>query len=223
MDNINNLIIFVFVTIFLIVFVIKDISHRFFFVTIITIVSYFYFKTYKKNDSNDKNINTFLLKLEKDLSIQLEIPENKIFFIHKTPTNINAIKKHRNLAQIVYDIKFLQIYDNGLYNKFVSYLEYFLRIHYKIILNKYEVDQYLPILQDIRFELLNILKSAYYNMPSISAIIDIKNLDVFLAERIRLVQAITYKLMKLVSNKYKKKVKPPYDFDYNKDNHYALF
>jgi hypothetical protein len=91
------------------------------------------------------------------------------------------------------------------------------------MLGKYEFNLYYPVLVDIRNEILNDMKSVYFNIPTISTILVIDNLDTYLDAKIRLVQSITYKLLKLLCHKYRKNYKPPYGIDKTKNKHYALF
>jgi hypothetical protein len=221
--DIRGVIIGSFVFVFLLLFVIKDNVQRFFILVLLGMIGYFYYEKYKKAAQKNNNIEGFLNKIEKDLSDDFEIPENKIFYIHKTPRNIKYIKKHHDIRQILYELKFVLGYDKGLYHKLVSFVEYFLKIHYKVMIDKYEFSLYYPMLVDTRHEILNILKTIYFNIPNISTILSIQNLDEYVEKRIKQLQAITYKLMKLLCQKHKKPFKPPYPVDKGKDSHYALF
>jgi hypothetical protein len=181
------------------------------------------YQRYKSDIDKNKNMKMIVNKKEVDLSNDFEVPENNIFYVHKTPRNLKFIKRHNEFMHVIYDLRFLNIYDQALYNKLISYIEYFLKIHYKIMIGKYEVDLYLGMLKDIRSEILNIMKTIYFNIPNVSTILYIDDLDNYVETRIQKVQAITYKLLKVIGRKYQKNVKPPFDCDMNKDNHYALF
>jgi hypothetical protein len=222
--DIVNIFLLAFVFLILFIYIIQDFNQRLFAIIILILLVYLYYlKTLKSATTKDVNRNTFIDKIEKDLSVGLEIPENSIFFIHKTPTNLKYIKKTEELLQVLYEIKFLSIYNRELFYKLISYIEYFLKIHYKMMLGKYEFKIYYQILRDIRIEILNIMKGSYYSLPNISTILTIPDINAYMEKRIRTVQAVTYRYLKIICHKYKQPFKPPAEFDVAKDNHYALF
>lgn len=222
MEVSRHLVIAAFSASVLFLFVLKDSAHRFFFVCATAAAGYMYLKNYKTVEKKNNNQESFIASVEKELSDDHEVPENRIFYIHKFPRSLKFLRRHRELQQAVFDLKFLQIYDRALFNKMVAFLEYFLKIHFKIMIGKYDFTLYYPVLRDIRSETLNTMKSVHLNIPNISTILYIKDVDAYVEQRIRLVQAVTYKLMKLLSHKHRSVYKPPLEND-NFDQHYALF
>lgn len=222
-DN-KNIFLIAFAFLMVFIYIIQDFNQRLFAIIILILFGYLYYLKSLKS-TNIKNIsrNDFIDKIEKELSVGLEIPENSIFFIHKTPKNLKYIKKTDELLQVLYDIKFLSIYNSELFYKLISYIEYFLKIHYKMMLGKYEFKIYYQILRDIRIEILNIMKSSYLSLPNISTILSMPDINNYMEKRIRKVQAVTYSYLKIICHKYNKPFKPPAEFDIAKDNHYALF
>lgn len=218
-----HLLIIAFVILFVALFVLKDMSSRFLVLMTCVVVGYILYQQQKTEMDKNRNMKVILDKKENELSDDFEVPENNIFHVHKTPRNLKFIKRHSEFMHVIHDLRFLNIYDRALYNKLISYIEYFLKIHYKIMIGKYEVELYLGMLKDIRSEILNIMKSIYFNIPNVSTILYIDNLDDYVEKRIKTVQALTYKLMKVIGRKYQKNVKPPFDHDLTKDIHYALF
>ncbi len=208
---------------FILIFVIKNLAERFFFITLFVILCYMYYERSKKGKIKNMDKNNLLSNISKELGNDFEVTNSPVFFIHKTPRSLKFINKHDELKNIVYNLKFLQIYDRALYNRIIICLEYYLKIHYKVMLGKYDFNLYYPMLVDVRNEILNDMKSVYFNIPTISTIIDIDNLDNYVEKHIRLVQSITYKLLKILCNKYGKDCKPPFGFDKIKDDHFSLF
>lgn len=219
----KTLLVLAFCIIFVFTFIVKQFAYRFFLLITLTILGYMYYQDFEKTKRKNNNLHTHLNSVEKELEGDFETPVKDVFYIHKSPRNIKFIKKHELIRQILYDLKFLNIYDKGLYHRIFTVTEHFLKIHYKVMIGKYEFDLYYPMLVDSRHEIMNVMKSIYFNIPSISTILYIKDLDAYVEERIRKMQSITYKLLKLLCNKYKREFKPPYNFDPQKDNHYALF
>lgn len=224
----NNIFIFFIILLFIFynLFIIRDVKILFF-IIIISIIAYILYDKRKTRDIvKDRNKIEYIDNIEKQLNHDYEIPENKIYHIHKTPRNIKYIKKNEDIKNIIYDLKFLQIYNKELYEKFISYFEYFLKIHYNVMLEKYDYRTYFSILKDIRNEILNIMKSIYFNVPKISTIIDIPDLDKYIEKRILIIQSITYKYMKIAYNKYSQDhvtYNAPFEYDSMKDDRYDLF
>lgn len=79
-------------------------------------------------------------------------------------------------------------------------MEYFLKIYYYILKDKYTCTEHVPILQDIRIDMLNTIGSFYLNVPQFS-----DSVDGNIYERIdaakHSIQAITYKHLKIVNRK----------------------
>jgi len=220
----KNIFILGFAFLILFIYIIQDFNQRLFAIIILILLGYLYYlKTLKPINTKNITRSEFIDKIEKELSKELEIPENTIFFIHKTPKNLKYIKKTEELLQILYEIKFLSIYNAELFYKLISYIEYFLKIHYKMMLGKYEFKIYYQILRDIRIEILNIMKSSYLSLPNISTILSIPDINEYMEKRIRKVQAVTYSYLKIICHKYNQPFKPPVEFDIAKDNKYALF
>jgi len=217
-------------------FINRDINGVFFMFVILIVLYIIYINKKTIDEKKNSNLNKHINDFEKILDHDYEIPEDKIYFIHKTPRNLKYIKKNDDIKQIIYDIKFLKIYDQALYEKIVSYLEYFLKVHYKVMLGKYDFELNFQILKDIRIEILNSMKTIYFNIPNISTIIDIKNMDNYIEQRIIKIQSITMKYLKIAYHKYKKNNidgfgkfvshmshEAPFEYDEMKDKHYNIF
>lgn len=177
----------------------------------------------KKND-----VKAFMKGLEKDLSWDHELSEKNFYQVHKTPRSLKYLLKKDEYVNIIYDLRFLNTYDKPTYHKLVSLANYFLKIHYNTMLGKYDFDQNLGVLKDIRNEMLNCMSAAFFNVPKVSKILDIPDIDSYLKLRTRRMQAITYRYMKTIYHKFTKSRKhtsyyPPFEHDPSKDSFYELY
>jgi Ca2+/Na+ antiporter len=214
--------------IFYLLFIQKDTNITFFVMLFLIICGIIYWKSLNRLSKKGNDVTKLLLEIQKDLSVEYEIPDKKTFIIHKTPTNIKYLLKKDDFVKIIYDLKFLKIYEKELYYKLISYLNYFLKIHYNVMLEKYDFNLYFQIMKDLRNEILNIMKSIHFSTPNVSTILDIPNVDVFILARTKLMQALTYKYMKIIYHKFTKNktfsnYHGPFEYDYAKENHYELF
>lgn len=151
-----------------------------------------------------------------------------VYKVHKPLKSLRFIKNNYEATQLVYYLRFLMIYDKEGYLDFVIYLEYFLKIHFNIMIGKYDVATNFVILKDIRHELLNALQTTTYNIPNVSRVFDGKNLDERLRTAIIKLQAITYRYVKIVYKKYHdvldhEEYKGTREYDPLKNNKYHMY
>lgn len=205
-------------------FVARSNSERAFLFVLFAVIAYAYYSRVMQSAIKKNTVQSFLDSVEKDLSGDLEIPLNNVFYVHKTPRSLKYLRRHRELCEVAYDLKFVRIYDRASFDKMISYIEYFLKVHYKIMLGYYEFRLFESTLRDIRIEILNTMKTFYFNLPTVSTIVNISDIDDYVEKRIRRVQAILYKFLKIAHRKYySSEYKPPHDLDETKGDRYALF
>lgn len=151
-----------------------------------------------------------------------------VFKLHKPIKNLRFVKSNEEASNIVQYLRFLQIYDNEMYLDFIIYLEFFLKIHFNVMIEKYDIKTNYVILQDLRHELLNTLQSYHFNIPTYSTTFDDSNLDERLCIAIAKLQAMTYRYMKILHKKYKKQLlhisyKGELGLDRMKNNNYHIY
>ncbi len=184
--------------------------------------------SYKRNNSKEqRQLNNSLEVYIQDLERQVvrhrtpEMMLEHVYIIHKPLKDIYHIKKNNVFKEVVFRLKFLQIYDQQHYFDIVVMMEYFLKIHFNTMIGKYDHQTNYKILEDIREEIINTLYSCYFNIPRYSRTFDSPNLDNDLKYSIRMFQSITYKLLKIVRNKYKLMTEPKtYDVGKNERYHF---
>jgi hypothetical protein len=210
-------------------FIKKDPKALFFIFTIFFILLMLrqQYQTGKQKDSRE--LYNFIKNKEKELSNDFEIMDPKNVRIHKTPRSLKYLRTSPDLLKTVYDLKFINLYDKALYNKFLSYMEYFMKIHYNMMIGYYDYQTYFPIIKDLRFEILNMLKATTFNLPKQSTVLPIDDIDNYMDEKLAFIQARTYKYIKILHHKYGSKrnsttsYESPYDYDPGSDNYYNMF
>ncbi len=210
-------------------FIKKDPKALFFIFTLFLIL-YMLRKQYQtEKQKNATALSQFINSKEKELSNDFEIADPKNFRIHKTPKSLKYLRTSPDLLKTVYDLKFINLYDKALYNKFLSYMEYFMKIHYNMMIGYYDFQTYFPIIKDLRFEILNLMKSTILNLPKQSTVLPIDDLDNYMDEKLAFIQARTYKYIKILYHKYGSKktsttsYESPYDYDPGSDQFYNIF
>lgn len=151
-----------------------------------------------------------------------------VYKVHKPLKSLRFIKNNSEATQLVYYLRFLMIYDKEAYLDFIIYLEYFLKIHFNIMIGKYDVETNFVILKDIRYELLNALQTTTYSIPNVSRVFDGNNLDERIRTAIIRLQAITYRYVKIIHKKYHdildhEEYKGTREYDPLKNNKYHMY
>jgi hypothetical protein len=200
----NILIIFIgFFAIFYTSCIQRNATSTFFILCIIVCICYFYINKSNKQDNTINNVKSYINNLSLKL-IDLEIDNSKIYKIHKPPKTLDFILKNEILKNTLYDLRSMLIYDKASYLLLVVYLEYFMKFHYNVMIDKYDHKEYLSIMKDIRKEILNISKSFIFNAPSISLI----NLNIDLKDTLdkshNLLQSFTYRYLMIMKHKFDK-------------------
>lgn len=220
----ENNVFFVFVILFYLYVISNNPNILFFSVILLGIALYYYKKTVTSINEKVSTVDQYMLNVAKELQTNPEVQSQNVFKIHHLQ-KIKYVLKDSYIKNILFDLKFLRIYDDAEYTKLVLYIEYFLKIHYLTMLGKYDVDTNINIMIDIRNELLNILKSFHLNIPAKSSVVDIDNLDEYLDQKTEQIQTATYKYLRIVVNKYKSNINimKPFGLDQNNTDHYELY
>jgi hypothetical protein len=104
---------------------------------------------------------------EKEMKeLMTDIDNRDIYKIYKPPASLKFIRKNDIAQKILFELKPLVSYDKSSLILIIIHLEYFLQYHYYIMTERYkDIDVYLPIIKDIRKELLNLSKGVVMNSP----------------------------------------------------------
>ena len=177
-----------------------------------------------------QNITQYISSME-ELVRQHDTPEmvvELVYKIHKPLKTLRFIKSNNDICQILYDLRFMLNYDKENFIDLTVYIEYFLKIHFNVMIGKYEPTTNVNILKDIRVECLNLLHSTHFNIPNISTTFDSKDLDRNLKSAILKFQALSFRYMKVVYKKYKKELieddyKGSFGVDKGKNSNFHIY
>jgi Ca2+/Na+ antiporter len=212
----------VFIAIFSIFYVIvyqKNITLAFFMMTALLFAVYTYLNYKQEEQNKNSGVNNFIHKLENMVS-GLNIDNAKIYKIHKSPEKLKYISKNEDIKNMLYDLRPMITYDKGAYLYFITYLEYFLKFHYYVMIERYNYNEYLPIIKDIRKEMLNITKSFTFNSPDLSLVAFDNNIQKTLEKNHNFIKAFTYKYIMILKHKFDKHHQdnlftPPWEYNFS--------
>jgi hypothetical protein len=162
----------------------------------------------EENKVQKNDIDSFVHKME-EMVTQHDTQDmivNTVYQINKPLKDLRYIKTLKEIQECLYNIRFLLIYDKEDFIDFVVLIEYFLKIHFNVMIGKYDVQTYFAILKDIRKEILNALHSSFFNIPQYSTTFDSPNLVKDMQLELKHIQAITFRYMKVLTHKYRKQL-----------------
>ena len=216
----NLFIIFIsFFILFYTVVILKNYIATFFILAIMLLISYFYIMKKKTTNIENMSIDTYITDLEKIIA-NTEIDNNMIYKVHKSPKSLRYISRNTLLKNILYELRPMLTYDKGALIFLTIYLEYFLKFHYYVMIDRYDNSEYTPILKDIRKEMLNITKSFIFNAPDISPISFDPNIKETCIRTHNQLKAFTSKYLQILKHKFNKHnmdtiYDPPWEYTQN--------
>lgn len=104
-------------------------------------------------------------KLTKDIENIEQINSNNIYtYTHKNK-NIKYMKQNEEFINIIYDIRFIKKFDETRYNNIIVNMNKLMKIYIYILSDRYEINSYLPIFNDIKDNILELLYSIIFVVP----------------------------------------------------------
>jgi hypothetical protein len=230
----NQQILFYFVSVFTVLYLYSFIRYdnvsNFFILSIIVIGLLINNHNNTDNIRKQNEVQQYVIDIEQTV-VSHSTPQmvlETVYKLHKPLKSLRFIKNNNEATQLVYYLRFLMIYDREGYLDFIICLEYFLKLHFNIMIGKYDIETNFVILKDIRYELLNALQTSTYNIPNISKVFDGRNLDERIKTATMKVQALTYRYVKIVYKKYHdvldhKQYKGTREYDPLKNDKYHMY
>jgi hypothetical protein len=107
-------------------------------------------KTLKNEVANIKEINTNNFVMNKD---------NKII------NNVKHLVKNKEFVNIIYNIRFIKKFDKTRYTNLIIYMNKLMKVYIYILSDRYDLNVYLPIFNDIRNDILEYFYSLIFVIP----------------------------------------------------------
>lgn len=126
-----------------------------------------------------------------------------VFSVYKGPARLRYVRMNKEVEGILEDLDWLEKYQPDILHDLMIYTEYFFKYHYNVMIGKYDAHTYIPIINDLRRLIMNTMSSGTFNLPTISTIVDIQNIDVFMSRKRRDMQAVLTKYINILRHKFK--------------------
>ena len=151
-----------------------------------------------KQSNNPLNI----WKRYEELCKNKRIVNDNVFLIYKGPESLKYLKRIEPIKTTCEDLYILINYEMDAFVDVLIYLDYFFKIHYKLMLGKYDACTYIPILMDIQKNIVNNLATFVFCIPMISNIINKGDIDLFMRQKITQIQSFTERYLNIAKKKY---------------------
>jgi hypothetical protein len=134
---------------------------------IIIIIAYYYINNYiKENDiinNTDNNIKKNNIQNEvKDI---IEVSNDNLY-VNKNNKNIKYLIKNKEFMDILFNIRFIKKFDKTKYSNMIINMDKLMKIYIYILADRYDINTYLPILTDIKDNIIEIFYSLIFVIPN---------------------------------------------------------
>ena len=133
---------------------------------IIIIIIYYYIDTNIKKNISDKN-NTeakIIDNIDNDIDAIKELNTNN-FYININTGNIKFRVKNNEFIDIIKNLRFIKKFDKTRYNNLIILMNKLMKIYIYILSDRYDVYEYIPIFNDIKNDIFEILYSLVFVVP----------------------------------------------------------
>jgi hypothetical protein len=160
---------------------------------------------YKKK-TRAKNVdkkNEEIWKYYQQLTSKRHVSFSRVYAVDKGPKTIKYIFLNPRVKSIMEQLYFMRHYQEDLLANIIIYVETFFRLHYNVIIGKYDACRYIPIIKDIQIEILELFGHITFNVPKHSSIIDIPDIDKHIHKKQKELHAITTRYITVLKHKFK--------------------
>ena len=134
-------------------------------ILIIIIIYYYIDSNIKKNISDKNNTEAKIIdKIDNDIDTIKELNTNN-FYININNGNIKFLVKNKEFIGIIKNLRFIKKFDKTRYNNLIILMNKLMKIYIYILSDRYDVYEYIPIFNDIKNDIFEILYSLVFVVP----------------------------------------------------------
>lgn len=122
----------------------------------------------KNNVANNNNIEAIKEKTLKTEVADIKELNTDSFVMNKDNKRINNVKhlvKNKEFVNIIYNIRFIKRFDKTRYTNLIIYMNKLMKVYIYILTDRYDLNVYLPIFNDIRNDILEYFYSLIFVIP----------------------------------------------------------
>jgi hypothetical protein len=104
-------------------------------------------------------------KIRKEVKDIVEVATDN-FYINKNSKNVKYLVKNKEFMEILFNIRFIKKFDKTRYSNMVINMDKLMKIYIYILADRYDINTYLPIFNDIKNSILEIFYSLIFVVPN---------------------------------------------------------
>lgn len=134
---------------------------------IILIIIFYYYNTYRKENETQFKADSSKKedRIRDEVKDVVELSTDN-FYIHKNSKDIKYLVKNKEFMDILFNIRFIKRFDKTRYSNMIVNLDKLMKIYIYILADRYDVNTYLPIFNDIKNTVLEIFYSLIFVVPN---------------------------------------------------------
>ena len=134
-------------------------------IMIIIIMYYYIDSNIKKNQGERNSEETKIIdKIDKDIDDIKEMNTNN-FYNNINSGNIKFLVKNKEFIDIIKNLRFIKKFDKTRYNNLIILMNKLMKIYIYILADRYDAYVYIPIFNDIKNDIFEILYSLVFVVP----------------------------------------------------------
>jgi len=134
---------------------------------IILFAVFYYYNSYRKdNEAQFKADNSRKEdKIRDEVKDVVELATDN-FYIHKNNKEIKYLLKNKEFMDILFNIRFIKRFDKTRFSNMIVNMDKLMKIYVYILADRYDVNTYLPIFNDIKNNIYEIFYSLIFVVPN---------------------------------------------------------
>lgn len=134
-------------------------------IIIIIIIGYYYFNKIAVYDNSlVNNFNNKIKLINGDIKDR-EVIYNDNYYLKKFPVAIKYLKYDEYLIELLLNIRFLRVFDDGKYTNIILLIEKLMKLYIFMLGNRYDINTYFNTFTSVRTNIIKELYSIYIIVP----------------------------------------------------------
>lgn len=138
-------------------------------IIVIALLLYYYYSTKKISKTSEDIVESIKLPLdtfENNKNDKIDnVIQSESYYINKYNNKFKFLIQNTELISIVKNIKFIKKFDRSKYNNLIINMDNLMKIYIYILADRYMINEYLPIFEDINNTILEIFYSFIFVVP----------------------------------------------------------
>jgi len=130
-------------------------------ILIVIIIGYYLQQELSQNKNNNISIEN---KLKDDVNDVKELTTSN-FYVKENAKQMKYLVKNQEFVDILQNIRFTKKFDKSKYSKLIIYMDKIMKVYVYILCDRYDLNTYLPVFNDLKYEILELMYSLIFVVP----------------------------------------------------------